>query len=565
MVNQKKLASILNLVIIILFMVLINQLAFRYFTRIDLTEDQRYTIKEPTKELLGRLDDVVYVEVYLTGELPAGFERFKKGIAEMLKNFQVYAGKNIQYKFVDPSIAQSTQARNAFYRRLVDKGIQPTNLFDNENGSRVEKLIFPGALVSYGGTEVGVNLLKGNRGETAEEKLNTSIEGLEYELASAIKQALGIERPKIGILNGHGEADSVSIAGVSNLIAEKYDVIELDLTKAKDLSGFDAVLGIQPKSRFDESDLFKLDQYLVTGGNLLLFVDAVNVNIDSAGNGTGGTIAVPVDLNLTPLLFKHGLRINNNLIQDLNAGSYPVVVGNFGQDPQIKPLQWPYFPLFNNYTDHEIVKGLDVTEGKFVSTIDTVASPGIKKNFLIYSSQYSRALNAPLPVDINDMRDIVEENFVNQIPLPVAALNEGSFTSMFANRFLPEGINKSSFVSSGEGGKLLVMGDGDFLINDIGIRQNRPLPVGFDQFTQTQYANGEFLMNALSYMIDDQGIILAKNKEIKIRPLNKVKVENEKGFWQLVNLALPLILIILFGIIKAVIRKNKYTRFGNGQ
>ncbi|MCX2742637.1 gliding motility-associated ABC transporter substrate-binding protein GldG [Mangrovivirga sp. M17] len=563
MVNQKKLAAILNLTIIVLMVIILNQLAFRYFTRIDLTEDKRYTIKEPTRELLKELDDVVYVEVYLEGELPAGFERFKKSIRETLNSFQVYAGRNIQYNFINPSSAASTQARNAFYRRLVEKGIQPTNLFDTENGNRVEKLIFPGALISYGGTEVGVNLLKGSGGQTADQKLNTSIENVEYELASGIKQALGLERPKIGLLKGHDEADSVYIAGVTNLMAERYDVVDVDISEVQNLSGYDAILDIQPKSAFSDLDLYKLDQYLVKGGNILMFVDPVNVNIDSAGNGQGGTVAVPIDLNLTPFLFKHGLRINANLVQDLNAGTYPVVVGNFGEDPQIKPLQWPFFPLFNNYTDHEIVKGLGVSLGKFVSTVDTVLSQGIKKRYLIYTSQYSRALNTPLPVDINDMRDIVEENFVNQRPLPVAALNEGNFTSMYANRFLPAGADKETFATSGEKGKLLAMGDGDYLINDIGIRQNRPLPVGFDQFTQTQYANGEFLMNALSYMINDQGIILAKNKEIEIRPLDKIQIQEEKTFWQAINLILPLVLLILFGVIKAFIRKKKYTGFGN--
>ncbi|MGB3181211.1 MAG: gliding motility-associated ABC transporter substrate-binding protein GldG [Cyclobacteriaceae bacterium] len=557
--NSKKTEDLLRFMVLFAAIILANMLASRFFFRADLTEEKRYTISEATKELLTGLEEPVYVEVYLEGEFPAGFQRLQRNIRETLQEFRAYAGDNIQFKFVDPDQARSASGRQEYYQRLARLGIQPTNLFANEDGQRTEKLIFPGALVAYGGEETGVLLLKGNQGATAEERLNQSVEGIEYELATAIRKVTGGSMPRIGWLQGHGESDTLSFAGVQDVLQEFYRVDKVDLPVAESLLGFDAVIMARPRQPYTQDDKYKLDQYLMNGGNLLLFLDGVKVEEDSLNRES--YLAFPQDLQLRDMLFRYGIRINEDLIQDLNAAPFPVVTGYMGNQPQIRLLPWPFYPLMNRYSEHPVTRNLDAVLGRYVSSVDTVKADGITKTPLIYTSQYTRVLQAPVEVSYNAMRkDMEPESFTDQSQ-SVAWLLEGAFTSVFRNRILPPGSDSRTFRETGEPGKIFVASDGDLLSSQLSPRTRQRVPLGEDPYTQTDYANDDLLLNTLAYMLDENGLIAARSKRISIRPLDAPEVEENAFSWQVFNLLTPIVLVILFGLIRYFYRKRKYAAF----
>ncbi|MEQ9422810.1 MAG: gliding motility-associated ABC transporter substrate-binding protein GldG [Cyclobacteriaceae bacterium] len=550
---------LLKFLIGVVFVVIVNQLSYRFPIRLDLTEENRFTINEATKQMLTNLDDVVFVDVYLYGDMPSGFERLQRSVRETLDEFSIYAGGNIQYRFVDPDQARSEQARNEFMQYLANNGIQPTNVFANEDGNRIQKLIFPGAIVSYYGDEQGVLLLKGNRGASPEEILNQSIENIEFEIANAIRTLVQTERKLIGFVRGHNELDSLELAGFTNVLLEKYDVFNVNLNRLqRPLSTYDALLVIKPEEPFNELEKYNLDQYIMNGGKAMFFIDAMGVNMDSASGE--GTIAFPKELNLRDQLFKYGVRINDNLVQDVSSGDYPVIAGNIGDQPQITMLPWPFFPVANQFGDHSIVKNIDAVYVKFVSNIDTVREEGIAKTPLIYTSQYSRVMAPPVRVAFNDLQQSLDPQlFIDGIQ-PIAYLLEGEFTSLYNNRILPKGADKSSFIEQGVRSKIIVCSDGDLVRNEINIQTNQPMDLGYDQFKQVTYGNKDFVMNSLEYLLDEKGLINARNKEISIRPLDKVKIQDERSWWQAFNLLLPIVVLIAFGYLKYYLRRRKYAR-----
>ncbi|SNT25066.1 gliding-associated putative ABC transporter substrate-binding component GldG [Ekhidna lutea] len=557
--SEGKRIVLLQTIVIVLSVWLINQLADRYRVQFDLTEEKRYTISDATKRLLQSLDEEVYFEVYLDGDLPSNFERFQKSIGEMLDQFAVESNNRVQYKFTDPAQATNLQARNQFYQSLIDKGVQVTNLnYKNADGDKMEKLIFPGALVSKGIREVPANLLKGNSAAGPEGMLNQSIEGLEYELATAITQLIDGGTKKIAYITGHGSPDSLDIAGFRRTVLSKFDLFNVSLAGRNELSGYDAVIIGKPTQPFTEKEKYLVDQYLMRGGNLIFFIDALSVNMDSASGE--GTVAIPYETNLTDQLFRYGVRVNQNYVLDVNSGQFPVVAGNMGNQPQIQMIPWPFFPVLTNFSKHPSVRNLDAILGRFVSEIDTVKAEGISKTPLINTSQYTKLLGPPVRVAFNDLRDELRPEKFTDGPKTVGYLLEGSFTSLYANRLVPKGMNKGSFIERGEPGKVIVIGDGDIIRNDLDPETGEPLGLGVEPFTKTTYANEEFILNILDYMVDESGLIETRSREVKIRPLDRVKVTEQRTKWQLINLVVPVILILIIGVAKWYMRKQKYSK-----
>jgi ABC-2 type transport system permease protein len=557
--SNKRTGDLLLLANGLVLLVLINVLASQYFFRLDLTEEKRFSIKDQTKQMLRELDDKVYVEVYLEGELNAGFRRLQKSIRETLEEFRIYSNNNVQVVFTDPSTAMSQKARNEFMQELMQKGVIPTNVVDSRDGQTSEKIIFPGAVISYGGFETGVNLLKGNKAATADEKINQSIEGIEYELASAIFKMANANRKRIGLVTGHGELDDLEIASFNNALLEFYNVAKVDLGRKKSVEDYDALIIAKPTQKFSESDKYKLDQYIMNGGKVLFLLDKLEASMDSASRDD--YFAFPYNLNLDDQLFKYGIRLNVDLVQDRLAGKYPVITGEVGGKSQVQLMDWPFFPLINRYADHTITRNLDVIVTRFISTMDTVKAEGVKKTPLLFTSQYSRKIAAPVHVGINDIRKNLKAEDFSISYLPVGYLLEGKFTSVFKNRFLPEGEDRSLFKEQSVATKLIVIADGDLARNDVNARTGQPQQLGYDQFAKYTFANQELLMNAVNYLANGDGLIAARNKEVKIRPLDKEKIRTERTKWQLINLALPLVAMLVYGLIRSFIRKRKYSAF----
>lgn len=555
--KTNQLHILLQSIIVVLSVWLVNQLASRNPIRLDLTEEKRYTITNSTKSLLQNLDEEVFFNIYLEGDLPSNFERFKKSIAEMLDQFVIESGNNVSYQFTDPSQATNAQARNQFYESLMKKGVQPTNLtYKNSDGDQTQKLIFPGGMVTKGINEVPVNLLKGNRAAGSEGQLNQAVEGIEYQLASAIALLQNNRKGKVAYIVGHGSPDSLEIAGFKNAVLSKYDLYDVDLSKKSELIGYDAVVIGKPSSAFSEKEKYLLDQYLMKGGNLLFFLDALSVPRDSIFGE--GTVAVPRALNLTDLLFKYGARINPNYILDVNSGQFPVVTGNVGDQPQIQLIPWPFNPVLTHFSEHPSVRNLDAILGQFISEVDTVKAVGITKTPLLTTSQYTKLLGPPVRVAFNDLRDKLRPEQFTDGPKTIGYLLEGEFSSLYAKRIIPKGMDKKDFMAKGLHGKVVVFGDGDIIRNELNPETGEPLGLGVEPFSQASYADEDFIMNLLDYLIDDASLMEARSREVKIRPLDRVKLQNERLKWQVINVVLPVVIVLLLGLLKWFLRKKKY-------
>jgi len=536
--------------------VLVNLLASFYFFRIDLTEEKRYTIQTQTKEILKNLDDAVFVEVFLEGEdLNPEFKRFQKTVRETLEEFRIHSNNRVQYTFTNPLQALNEKARNEFIAELNSKGISPRNVIETRDGQRKEKFVFPGALISYEGFETGVMLLKGNRAQS----INQSVEEVEYELVNAIHKLTNTNRKRVGLITGHGELDSLEFASFNNSLLEQYEVFKVSLARKAQITGYDLLIIAKPKQEFSQLDKYKLDQYLMHGGKILFLLDRLDADMNHASEED--YFAFPYNLDLDDQLFKYGVRINPDLIQDAVSGKYPIVVGGDRNRPQIMQLDWPFFPLVNQYADHPITRNLDASLLKFVSSIDTVKAVGVAKTPLLFSSQYSRKVTAPVKVGVNDLRKQMQDGNFNGGPISLAYLLEGEFTSLFKNRFAPQGADTVAAKESSTPTKIIVVADGDLARNDVNPRDGNPQQLGLDPFTQYTFANQDLLMNMVAYLVDENGLIKARNKEVRVRPLDKEKVRAERAFWQFLNLGLPLIVLIIFGIARSYWRRVKYSRF----
>ena len=558
--QSRKRRDLLRFLAVVGVLLLINFIGQQFFFRLDLTQEKRYTMSAATRQLLTGLKQPITVTVYLDGDFPPAFRRLQQAVRETLNEMQIYGGGNLKYVFIDPSAAGTEKARNEYYASLFKKGLTPTNLGANEDGKRVEKIIFPWATVSAGGKEQQVLLLRGNQAAPSDVRLNQSIEGLEYELASAIRRLSPGKRKLIGVVEGHGELNNAEAGDLIGSLSQYYDVYRVDLSKVRDLRALSAVIVAKPAATYTEPEKFKLDQFITQGGNALFFVDAMRVNLDSAART--GMLSFPQPVGLDDLLFKYGVRVNADLILDLNSGVIPLVTGKEGNKPKVEPMPWQFYPLINNFSTHPITRNLDAVYTKFVSTIDTVKATGIHKTPLLFTSRYSRVLPSPVPVNLNDARLQPDRKLYKDKFEPVGYLLEGQFRSLYANRTQP-GTTQFQPATSPQAkpSKVLVVSDGDFIRSELDPKTGRPFRLGFDRLANTEFANRELVLNAVDYMLDETGLIGVRSKQVTLRPLDKLKVIEQRRTWQMLNLVAPLVLLGAFGAVRAWRRKRRYAGF----
>lgn len=541
-------------------LIAVNVLSAFVFFRLDLTQEKRYTLSSATQSLLTDLPDAVHVDVYLTGDLPPAFKRLENAVRETLAEFQARAGNTITYRFIDPAAVTNVDEKNKLIETLQQRGLSPTNLFASEGGKRTEKLIFPGALVSYKGKETPVLLLKGNKTASKEDQLNQSYEGVEFQLASAIQKLTQTKenRRSVGLLYGHTQVPPSRFADLLASVQERYDLFFIDMTKPGPIAGLDAILVPKPDRPFSEDDLFKLDQFVVNGGRALFFVDGQRV--DSVNNQ--GTYAQPLSLNLDDLFFRWGVRINRDVVKDFYCAAIPLNVGNLGDKPNVQLLPWRFYPLLNNFgtSGNPIVRNLDAMLGRFVSTLDTVRSAGIRKTPLLLTSPYTKILKTPALISYNEARQQPAPQTYNDGVHIVGCLLEGKFQSLFANRILPGDPRAAGFKAEGTASRVLVCSDGDLIVNDVDYKRNAPYPLGFDRFTRNTYANKDFALNAIDYLVDPNGVIAARTRTVTLRPLDKIRVDAHRTGWQLLNILGPLAMVGLVGGVWQLVRQQRYGR-----
>ena len=530
--------------------------------RIDLTEEKRFSLHASTLQLLGGIDRPLHVDILLTGDqLPGGMRRLQKSIEETVRTFNAYSAENITVSYFDP-LEVADSLKEDFIFTLADYGIRPTNLFVNQATGQQAQLIFPGILVSDDIYETGALILKGERGMSAEQTLNASIENLEFELAQAIQKLLYPQKSAIALIIGHGELAEDDGFGMVEALDGRYELFKVPLEQAKkveDLSAFAAVFILGPDSNFSDRELFLLDQYLMGGGNLVVAAEGARLDLSQlAGEGA---LALSRENSLDRLLFRYGIRVNKDLIQDLNFGVIPVMGGNFGNQEQLIPMPWPYHFHASRMQAHPITKGLDQITFRFASSLDTIQAEGVKKTPLLFTSERSRILPLPLRISLTAFQEPPLESEYGVSNLPLAYLLEGEFTSLFKNRFVPEEFVGGSAKDSGKG-KLLVLGDASLFQSQVNPADQELLPLGEDPIEQTTFANKQFLENVVQYLIDPEGIISTRTKVLQIRPLDKVKVAEEKQFWQWINVGGPVLFLMMMGGVIALLRVKRFSRRG---
>jgi len=569
--------SFRQLAIALAIITIVNILGSFAFYRIDLTSEKRYTLAPSTRKMLKDLKGVVHFKVYLEGEFPAGFKRLSNETREMLNQFRAYSN-NIQFEFIDPTAGKDKNEIEAMYMQLAKSGLNGTDLQVREEAGTTRKIIFPGAVVSYLGKEMPLDLLLTQVGKPPDEVLNNSVQALEFGLTNVIRKLSVSQKPRIAFIEGHGELAPVYTASAEAALSEYYDVdhvrlggpdLESDLLalSEKDSTGsgfknrYKAIIIAKPDSVFakNELDKFIIDQFVMRGGKVLWLVDPVYADMDSL-KIKENTVALPIDLNLDDMLFNYGVRLNGNLVVDMNSLPIPVVIDPKGNQ---KLIPWIFFPLLTPTSNHPIVRNLNSIKTEFVSSIDTLETSGITKTILLATSRYSRVLNAPVIVSLRFLYQQPDVAQFNQPYQPVAVLLEGEFTSLFQNR-VPQEIAKvtgKGFVAKSPKTAMIVVSDGDVIKNQLepGSRGSTPLPLGYDRYTRQQFGNKDFILNAMNYLCDDSGLLSVRSREVKLRKLDMERVKSDHLKWQLLNTLLPVLLVLGFALVQGYLRRKRYT------
>jgi ABC-2 type transport system permease protein len=556
-----KLQSLTELGLVLGLLILLNLILTNYFFRIDLTSENRYSLSESSKKLATKVDDVLFVKVYLEGDFPAGFKRLRQSTKEMLDEFSAYTNGKMQYEFIDPFENADAKKANDILRELGEKGLQPTNVQIKKDDESTQKLIVPGAVFYYKGKEFPVNLLKAQFGQGPEEVINESIELMEYEIANVLRKCVETKVKQIAFIDDHGELGRWDVADASQELKEFYAVtrIPLALQTPQSLMKNDALIIAKPTIQYSEYEKFLLDQFVMHGGKILWLLESQIADMDSMGRNamfmTGS-----YDLNVNDMLFKWGVRVNPNMVQDLQCNAIPILSTLRNGTPQQKLLPWMFFPVAapSQQNPHIIVKGIDPVFFQFASSIDTTSNKDIKKTILLTSSPYSRTVGAPVKVDLNMARTQPDPTMFNTGNVPLAVLLEGKFVSLFQYRpgAKTDALPYKPFI---ENGKMIVVSDGDVIRNQRKESTGEIFPLGYDRYTNQQFGNKRFLLNCMDYLCDDSGIIEVRAKEIKLRLLDKGRLKTERLKWQLVNLFIPIAIMLIFGLVNKIIRKRKYT------
>jgi len=566
---------------LLLLVVGLNIIFSFFFARLDLTAEKRYTLSHSTKTMLENLSDVIYVKVYLSGKkLPPDYAELSQKTRELLDEMRIYSD-NIEYEFIDPARGKEPQEMRAIYGELNRKGLQPQAIQSMGADGVVTNFIVPGALVSYRQKEIPLQLVDSDDGLIAEENIiKYSIEKLEYNFGKAIRRLINQQSASVAFLKGHGELSNVQILKAATAIMQFYsvDTVVLDnkITRIFDVEVIDSVTGehkikgnkydlliiAKPTQPFDNYEKYLIDQFVMRGGRLLWYVDPVHAEMDSLQHYAEMPI-LSMDLNLEDLFFRYGVRMNTNLLQDLDALRIPVISGQVGGQTQYKYIPWYYFPIITPYLDHPIVKNLNLLRTEFISSIDTIGSRGdLQKTILLTTSNHTKVVNAPAIVSLETLKRRANMMEYNKKNVPVSVLVEGEFNSLFSD-LEGETLRELAPIAKSKKTKMIFVADGDMIKNQLGMDNMGnvfPYPLGADRYSGMAFGNKNFLLNAVNYLCDDEGILQVRAKDFKMRLLDSNRILKKKTYWQSVNLMLPLLLILILGVSLVSVRKLKYSK-----
>ncbi|MBP6072605.1 MAG: gliding motility-associated ABC transporter substrate-binding protein GldG [Flavobacterium sp.] len=562
--NQPNIKKIFK---IVLFILVVNFGSQFFFKRFDLTEDKRYTLSETSISILKNIKEPLYVDVFLEGNFPGEFKKLQTETQQLLEEYKAY-NSNIIFQFVNP--LENPDERDQIMQSFIERGLTPMNVTVDDKGKQTQEIVFPWAVINYGKNSTKVPLLKNMMGASTAEKIVNSVQHLEYAFANGFNTVSKSKEKKIAVIKGNGEVEDYQLADLLKTVRENYHIAPFTLDSVatnpikteKELKKYDLIIIAKPTEAFSDSEKQVLDQYVVNGGKSIWLVDHVSMEMDSLMT-TGENLAFPKDLNLNDLFFKYGIRIKPDLVKDLLATPIALATGDQGNATQYTQYPWLFSPMVypvlakENEKLNPIISNLDAIKFEFTNPIELLKND-IKKTILLQSSPYSKSVGTPLPINLSMVEERPEQkDFSNFGNLPLAVLLEGKFNSVFQNRITP--FKDPDFSAIGKNTSMIVVSDGDIIKNQID-KNGVPLELGYDKWTNYMYANKEFLLNCINYLLDDNGLINIRNKEVHVPILDKEKVYANYTTTQIITVGIPMLLLLLFGITFTYIRKSKYTK-----
>ena len=540
--------------------VMLNIASQYFYTRFDFTKEKRYTLTQRTKEILQETKKDITITVFLDGEMPSAFKRLKNATHDLLADYKSYAKTNIKLIYIDPISGLGGEEQNKVLTDLEEIGIKPVAVNIKSDAGLTQKIIFPMALVEIDGAPMAVNLLQKSGGPATnyEENITNSIQNLEYTFSSAIRTLLSGQMARIGFTEGKGEPSNLQLYDAITSLSARYNVgrVDLKLINKEGLDSLKLLFIADPKVPFTETEKYKINYFVMKGGRLVWTIDQVRIYLDDLQRGTP-RLATNSQLDIDDMLFEYGVRINYNLIADINSAIIPISSGPLGQG-QIQLVPWLYYPVLMPDSLHNVVKNIDGIRTEFASTLDTIAVPNVTKKVILHTSPYYKVYDTPKMMSLQLLDEETKQEEFSNPPKPTGVLLEGVFKSVFLNRPVPDGITEQYEVpAKSKPTKMIVIGDGNIFTNQV---STSPFPLGFDRYSQQNYGNKALLLNIADYFTDENPLIALRNKEITVRLLDKMLLRTEKTKWQVINAIFPLFLLISFAIFQHYYRKHKYTK-----
>jgi gliding-associated putative ABC transporter substrate-binding component GldG len=554
--NLKKVLTTVALI------VLLNLAGHFVFKRFDLTADKRYTLSQTSLNIVSEVKEPLYIDVFLEGEFPGEFKKLQTETQQLLEEFKA-ENPNVIFQFVNP--LEDEDQKEATLQSFMERGLTPVNVTVNDKGQQTQEIVFPWAVATCANRSVKVPLLKNMMGASTAEKVVSSVQHLEYAFANAINTVAKAKQKKVVILNGNGELQDRYMADFIKSVKDNYYIGPFTLDSVakspnetlKFLKKYDLAVIAKPTEAFTEEEKQVLDQFIISGGKTLWLVDQVNMEMDSLYNEMGSNLAFPRDLNLNDMFFKYGVRMRPDLIFDLQNTPIALATGEKGSATQYTQYPWFFSPMIYPTTKNPIVSNLDGIKFEFASPMEPLKNE-IKKTVLLQSSQASKIIGTPSQISLAmvSLRPDRKE-FESKGNYPVTLLLEGQFHSMYQNRVLP--FKDATFQNKGKNNKMIVISDGDVIKNQLD-QNGQPMELGYDKWTNNLYANKEFLMNCVNYLLDDNGLINIRSKEVDLPILDKEKVYDTYTLSQVITVAVPIGILILFGVVFTFLRKRKYSK-----
>ncbi len=560
MKNNNK--NIQKLLLTIVIVIIVNLLGSQFFLRFDLTQDNRYTLSETSLNIVKNVDEALYVDVYLEGDFPGEFKKLQTETQQLLQEFKA-RNSNIIFQFIDPlADKEKSQAKS---RELFNKGLTPIAITVDDKGKQSQSMVFPWAIARYKDREVKVQLLKNMLGASTADKVVSSVQHLEYAFANAINTISVKKQKTIAVILGNGQLQQQEIADFLKTVKENYFIAPFTLDSvsknavktAKDLKGYDLAIIAKPREKFTDEEKQVLDQFIVNGGKTLWLLDNVNAEMEDL-NQTGTTLAFPNDLNLNDMFFKYGIRMNAELIKDEQCIPIKLATGEQGSKTEYTEYFWKFSPFIYPENNHPIVKNIDGIKFEFANPIEILKND-LNKTIILRSSEYSKSVGTPVQINLNMVEEKSDKSeYYNKGNLPVAVLIEGKFTSMYNNRVLA--FDDNSFAGKSKvDNKMIVVADGDVIKNQID-KDGKPVELGYDNSTKIYFGNKEFIMNCVNYLLDDNGLINIRSKDVDIPLLDKEKVYENYTKNQFIAVGLPLVILTVFGLLFTYLRRRKYSK-----